>query len=43
MNIDITSALFTLILSILLPNSEYKDGASDEKVPWWIPFTLLGL
>ena len=32
MNIDITSALFTLILSIVLPNSEYKNGASDEKV-----------
>ena len=30
MNIDITSALFTLILTIQLPNSQYKDGASDE-------------
>ena len=38
-NIDITGSLLTLSLSILILNSQCKEGASDVNVHWRTPIT----
>ena len=40
MNIDITGALLTLSLSLVMLKSQCKEGASDANVYWRTPITF---